>query len=446
MIGALKRNFSKDVKQTFFVNLSRLLTGPITMILIPLYLTKQMQGYWYSFMSISALSILADLGFTVIVLQFSAHEFAHLSFTGDNRFEGPKIYLDRLISFFRFIAKWGSYTVGFAFPVIFFVGYYIFSAEKNQFSWVLPWIIFIAGSGVKFYLNIVISFFEGCGMIAKVQKIRNINVLLNFFLVVPLLVVHGQLYAIAMSSIVSSLVMLWQVVKAFGAPIVQLRKEEIEDYNWRPEVMGLMWRYMISWFSGYLIFQLFTPIAFKYYGSAFAGQVGITITLINAIFSMANIWIYVITPKLNMLVSQRQWDELDKVFKSSLVKSILTYIGCGVLCLVFFYVAGIYYHKFTDRFLSFTNLALLLAAWLAQLIINALAIYNRANKEEPYVVPSLVKGVYVSGGTLLIALLLPKQYLMFGFYSSFLFSIPWFVTIFKAKRKQMRATPAMVQV
>ncbi|WP_462266505.1 hypothetical protein [Mucilaginibacter sp.] len=438
-MAKIAKVFNKDVKQTFFVNLSRLLTGPVSMLVIPLYLTKQMQGYWYSFMSISALSVLADLGFTTIVLQFSAHEYAHLRLNEDNRFEGSVPHYYKLASFFRFIARWGTYTCTLAFPIIFGVGYYMFSREQNSFQWVLPWIVFLIGSGLKFYLNIVISFFEGCGLIAQVQKMRSLNVVLNFVVTIGLLVAHTYLYSLAVASLLTSLLLLWQTLKRFKVPMQQMMHDDIEVYNWRSEVFALMWRYTISWFGGYLIFQLFTPIAFRFHGSVFAGQVGITITLITAIFSMANVWIYVITPKMNMLVSQRSWAELDALFKKGLLKSVGTFIFFAVGCVMVFYLATVYYHKFSDRFMSIENIALLSLAWLAQLIINSFAIYTRANKEEPYVLPSMVKGIYVAVSTFLMALLFPENYLLFGFYSSFLFSIPWFISIYASRRKKMQA-------
>lgn len=46
-IQQLSRHITKDVFQTDLANIARLLTGPVTMVLIPLFLTKQMQGYWF---------------------------------------------------------------------------------------------------------------------------------------------------------------------------------------------------------------------------------------------------------------------------------------------------------------------------------------------------------------------------------------------------------------
>jgi len=47
-------------------SLWRIVSGPVTLIFIPLFLTPEIQGYWYTFGSLAALSIFADLGFTTI--------------------------------------------------------------------------------------------------------------------------------------------------------------------------------------------------------------------------------------------------------------------------------------------------------------------------------------------------------------------------------------------
>ena len=52
----------------------RLLTGPLTMVLMLKYLTPEMQGYAYAFGSVLAISIFLELGFSQNILQFASHE------------------------------------------------------------------------------------------------------------------------------------------------------------------------------------------------------------------------------------------------------------------------------------------------------------------------------------------------------------------------------------
>ena len=78
----------KDIAATFFNQAWRLISGPLMLLLIPLYLTEEQQGYWYLFGSVAALSTFADLGFSNIILQFSAHEYASLKIGNEGFLEG----------------------------------------------------------------------------------------------------------------------------------------------------------------------------------------------------------------------------------------------------------------------------------------------------------------------------------------------------------------------
>jgi hypothetical protein len=433
IIKSIIRLISRDVLQTGLTNLVRLFTGPVTMILIPLFLTKQIQGYWYTFGSLSALSIFADLGFTVIVGQFAAHEYAHLKLSVKGRLEGDSIFLGRISSFFRYVLKWGMTAVLITFPIIFAIGYFILRGEVTDFNWLIPWIIFLIASGILFVLNIINAFFEGCDQIAKSQQIGFISLLTNFVVVIVVLVGGFNLYAIALGALAQSAVRAFLLYKKFGITIKQLLNEKEYSYNWQKEVLQLIWRYAISWSSGYLIFQLFTPVAFKFYGSEVAGQIGITLSLITAVFSLSNIWMYVANPKMNMLVSLKKWGELDHLFKRQLFLSIITFISGGLICILLFIIIPKEW-GFTQRFLNLGNISLLLFTWLIAIGTNAMAMYLRAHKEEPLVLVSLIQGIFVGISTIITAFFLPSNYLFAGYFASYIFTLPWIYSIYKQKK------------
>lgn len=424
--------FNRDITNTILANVAKLFTGPITMILIPLFLTKETQGYWYTFASLSALSIFADLGFTSIVIQFAAHEFAHLKFSANGQFEGEEIYFNRIASFFRFISKWALMVVIFTFPIIFIIGFFIIRGDASKINWTLPWTIYVLSSGIIFFVNIILAFFEGCGNIAKVQKIRFLTTI-GYFVVTTICLISGlNLYSLALGATINGLLLLAFSAYYFSTPIFQLLYVKIIRYGWHKEVFNLLWKYAISWSSGYFIFQLFTPVAFKFYGAEVAGQVGITLTMITAIFSFSTIWMYVVIPKINMYVSLKQWEQLNILFKKQSKRTYLTFLIGGFTCLLILNAIPISW-GYKERFLPTLNVALLLIGWLSQVFVHCWAIYLRSNKEEPLVIVTLFEGIYVGISTIIIAIILPYNYLFAGFISSYLFIIPWVYSIFRKK-------------
>src|SRR4030043_517673 len=111
MSNFIKKNINKDHIFTALNQFSKSGYGLLTLILVPLFFTQEEQGYWFALMSLSALVLLADSGFSNIILQFVAHEFAFLRFDDKRQVVGNDIHLKRLSTFYIFCVKWASSVV-----------------------------------------------------------------------------------------------------------------------------------------------------------------------------------------------------------------------------------------------------------------------------------------------------------------------------------------------
>jgi len=155
----------------------------------------------------------------------------------------------------------------------------------------------------------------------------------------------------------------------------------------------------------------------------------------TAIFSLSNVWVYAVTPKLNMYVSKKEWQQLDRTFLKNLLISCVTFLlGIIIVFVIMIAFQGKLY--IVDRFLSFTAMICLASCWFLQLIINTLAVYLRAHKEELLVLPSFVSAIYIAITTLLCARYLSSEYLFLGYFSNYFFYFPWVLYIFRKRRKK----------
>ena len=427
--------YKRDIKATFLNQIVKVLAGPTLLLFIPLYLNSIEQGYWYTFTSLAALSIFADLGFTNIVLQFAAHEFAFLSFDKNGIIIGDENKIVRLASFFLFSLKWLKKIIILAFPVIISGGYIFLLNKETDVEWKEAWLIYSFASALVFSNSVVLSFFEGCNSVRKVQYIRLVICLLTSFSTIVGLYLNLNLYALSLSLVVSGLTGVFLNYYYFNRPIKQLIILSSKcKYDWKPQFMALIWRYGISWCSGYLIFQLFTPLSFKYYGADFAGKVGISIAMWTAGFSIASSWITAILPKINMLIEERRWNELDRLFNKNHYKSIITMLIGGSIFITTYYIFDKQFVIF-NRIVDLKSMCILFLCWMLQLIINNIAIYLRAHKKEPMMMVSLVSAFYVSISTYLCAMFLPKEYLFLGFLTSYIYGIPFSIYLLKLERK-----------
>ena len=435
-LSLLKKSITKDVLYTFINFGWRIISGPVTLIFIPMFLTPQIQGYWYTFLSLAALSVFADLGFTTIVSQFSAHEFAYLKFSDSGLIQGDEKHLNKLASLLRFIVKCSSRVSFVAFPIILTIGIFVFLNKNDGNSWIIPWILYILSSGLSFVTVVCLSFYEGCNQIASIQKNKLISSVVITIMTCVMLYLGFGLYTLTITAIFGFLVNLTLLYLRFKPSLFQLIKISNDfSYDWSKEFLNLIWRYAISWSSGYFIFQLYVPLSFVFHDAVYAGKVGLTMSLCNAIFTIATVWVYTNTPRMNMCASKKDWNGMDKTAIISIGMSFLTFLfGAGFVLAILINFGGKLI--ILNRFLGITAMTILLAAWLLQIIITGLAIYLRAHKREPLVLLSSVSAIYIAISTCYIAKYLNSELLFLGFLTSFVFILPWCIWIFFAKRKE----------
>lgn len=429
----------KDILSTFANLFWRLLSGPITMILIPLYLTSDEQGYWFLFGSIAALSTFADLGFSNIVLQFSAHEFASLKINDDGFLSGNDINVKKISSFFRFVLNWLRNICSIAFPVIIGVGIFFLVRDKVLKVYFMPWIIYALGSLINFFNNSILSFLEGMNQIAKIQKSRLMVSFLNTVLIVLGLMLHLKVITISIAMFLSSSFMFFTIFKTFGKIVKQMWCESRNfNYPWKQEILPLFKKYILSFASGYFLFQIYTPLMHLFHGAEYSGKVGITMSLVNAAFSFGNIFIYTITPQINILVEKKDWGALDRLFKKRLLFSLVTYVfiwGCfGFFVYLFGEISLI--NKILSRFLAYRGIAILAICYFFQLLINSWAIYLRGHKQEPYWLTGIFAAIWVFLVTLIVGRVLSPDLFFIGLLSQYIWGLPVSYIIYKKDQKR----------
>lgn len=424
----------KALKNTIINQLYKIISGPLTLLFIPLYLLPEEQGYWYTFTSISALSIFADLGFTVIVMQFAAHEFAFLRFNEDGLIEGDELHKHKLADFFRFSLKWLMCVSSIVFLVIIICGFFFLeNRDNNLTAWKIPWLIYSFCSCVVFINSCVLSFFAGCNGIAVTQIIRFKISALSIICMLISLFLGLKLYSLSASILVSAVVGMFYIIKVYKNSLLQLwRISRNTVYDWSKEFISLIWKYAISWASGYGSIQIYVPLAFKFYGSEIAGKIGLSMALCMAAFNISNVFLTSRIPDFNILIEQKQWKELNKLFINAFWKTISLYaLGTTVFFIGFYF----WYDSFAilQRLVSPFTLIILFVAWFMQNIINGLAVYLRAFKEEPLYLVSMLNSIFTLIITSFLVINMDYEFIFCGFLTGSSLMVPYVYYLYKKK-------------
>lgn len=426
----LKTVLSFDFRQTLLNQVWKLLSGSLLLILVPLYLNPELQGYWYTFISLAALVIIADMGFSTILLQFSAHEYSCLQYNSKGQLVGKTFYIERLSTLLKFSLKWSLSVALIVFPVVLVGGYFILNSKSTDIEWLFPWLFYGIGSIFVFVNSVLLSFIEGCDNVGGVQKIRFYTSVITVSITILMLISEYDLYALSVSLLVGTFSGTLLILLRYSAFLQQLLFLEINGvYSWWSEIIPLIWRYAISWVSGYFVFYIFTPIVFSYYGANEAGEVGLSIAICTAIFGIANIWITVVTPKINMMVAKQEYETLNPLFRRHFLFAIVTFcFGVFAFFLTVFNFAVFEFIR--DRLISFDMFLMLSLGWLSHLTINSMTVYMRAHKKEPLMMLNLYSAIYISFTTVYLANNLPLDYFFIGFLSCYLWLLPMVVQKF----------------
>ncbi len=102
-----------------------MIRGPVSIVFIIQFLTPEQQGLWVTFLSLSALTIFAELGFTTIITQFVSHEYAKLAIE-NGVIVGDPHYRNRLFGLIQYALKLYVIVVPIAMIILGVVGYFFF--------------------------------------------------------------------------------------------------------------------------------------------------------------------------------------------------------------------------------------------------------------------------------------------------------------------------------
>jgi O-antigen/teichoic acid export membrane protein len=390
-------------RAVFFSNaaqMTRLFTGPITMLLVLRYLTPEIQGYFYAFAGVVAMQVFLEMGFSQNILQFASHEYAKLQFTPGGALKGDLVAHSRLISLGRLAFKYYAVAAGIFLVAVGIGGHLFFAiaAERDPahhvVAWQGAWWIIAATAAGSLAINPAWSLLQGCNQVAVVAKFNFWAALAVFGANAVALISGAGIFASAIGAVFNLLVSVIYLLWRWRAFFRQFREQPQHGrVSWKHEIWPFQWRIAVSWMSGYFVFDLINPIAFYFCGAVEAGRLGMSLQLVNIISRVALTWITTKGPQFGMLVAQRAWGELDALWRRSTIQVFVFYLlGYGAF-LVAVPLVGHWFPKIPARLAPFAVNVWLGGALVTQVLVGAMSMELRAHKKEPMMWVSVMAAV-----------------------------------------------------
>jgi O-antigen/teichoic acid export membrane protein len=384
--------------------------GLVTVALIARFLSPAEQGYYYTFGSLVALQIVFELGFSFVILQLASHERASLLISSDYEISGDPVAHARLASVIQKSVRWYSVSALLMAGTLLPLGAYFFFTHQHagpNVSWQLPWCTAALMAALNFQLDPFLSFLEGCGYVPDVARLRFIQSVTGSLLAWGALASQHGLFAPAM--------MLFGMASASLVWLTRRRKLLLgllkhhpgtHRIRWNEEVWPFQWRIAISWFCGYFLFWIFSPVLFAFRGPVEAGKMGMSLSLANAIQAVAVAWVSTKSAPFGTLIARKEYRGLDQTFFQALKQScgvsiagaLTAWLGCIYL--------NLQHLSFAQRLLDPVSLGILLLYMIVNVIIFAEAYYLRAHKQEVFFINSVVGAAVIA----VCALVFGKRY------------------------------------
>ena len=375
------------------INAARGVLGGATIsILIANYFSQELQGYYYTFLSVLGLQVFVEMGLGTVVLQFASHEWANLRWV-DGGITGDQESRARLSSLALLSLRWYRTAALISFIFLSICGYFFFTQkDDNGINWLGPWLTLVTFTALRFCMTPHLALLEGCGRQEQVYGYRLFEGLCAAMATIVAIMENAGLWAVAFSAAITQLccfLYLKGAQRQFFRELV-IASSAQRPINWRYDLLPMQWRIALSWMAGYFIFQLTTPLVFHYQGATTAGQVGMTLALTASVNSLASIWLFTKVPAFGRLIAVRKWSELDALAgdatRSAVIVALLgSLAGYGLLWALHHYQCSI-----ATRFLSPDASIGFLIAVVFQQIIQAEAYYLRSFKREPLLFSSIL--------------------------------------------------------
>jgi O-antigen/teichoic acid export membrane protein len=427
-----------------FTVISRIIQGAggiLSIVIVVKYLNKVEQGYFYTFSSILAIQVFFELGLSSIITQFVAHEFANLKWISPTKYDGSDVSMSRLSSILHFCVKWFSIVSVFLFIILVACGFMFFNkygSQKEDINWLTPWVIISITTAVSLIFSPILSFLEGLGKVKDVAKIRFIQQSSQIIFLFVFLISGLKLYSSPLSSAITLLIVPVYLIFSDNKKLLFYTWRLLKEWkvNYINEIFPFQWRIALSWISGYFMYQLFNPVIFATEGPVVAGQMGVTLTVLNGILALSLSWINTKVPLFSNLIAKKEFYLLDSIFNKSVKQSSFMCFLCITILVFGVFLMTNFGISLGNRFLPMFPLILLSLTTLVNQFISSLATYLRCHKKEPFMMFSIVMGIMTATSTIVLG----KFYGLMGITVGYSFltifaSLIWALSIFHNKKK-----------
>lgn len=338
------------------------------------------QGLFFSFLSLAALIQLGDFGVGYASLQMAGH----LRARGQTA-EAAQLRRQARRRGLVWLAASGTLVAGVV---------VLWLRVPTEPPWRGAWGALALAAVALQWGQLELAWLEGARSVALAWRLRFVQELLGAGVFVGSLLAGGGLWSLALYFAARAAVPLlwWLGAGRAAAPIVEPNGAPA-DFSWARQLWPFQWRIGLSALAGFLVFQALNPLLLLSQGAAAAARFGIALAVMNMLLLLCTAWPLSQAARFAGLLAQQDGAGVRQRLTRMLWPSLALALLAALLAMAF--VTGLlqWMPPLAARLPDLTTLALLLAAGLAHQATACYAVVLRAERLEPLLRVSVIGGL-----------------------------------------------------
>lgn len=347
----------------------------------------ELQGLFFSFLSLAALIQLGDFGVGYASLQMAGH----LRARGEVA-EAAQLRRQARRRGLAWLAASGA--------VVAVAVMLSLRASAGQ-PWLGAWCALALAAVALQWAQLELAWLEGARSVALAWRLRFAQESLGAGVFVGSLLAGWGLWSLALYFVVRAVVPLcwWLLAGRAVAPVAE-QTAEPANFSWARQLWPFQWRIGLSALAGFLVFQAVNPVLLLSQGAAAAARFGIALAIMNMLLLLCTAWPLSQAARFAALLAQQDGAGVRLRLARVLWPSLALALLAALLALAVVAALLHWLPPLAERLPDLATLSLLLAAGLAHQATACYAVVLRAERQEPLLRVSVIGGL---GGLVLIA-------------------------------------------
>lgn len=411
---AVRFGLDRAVAYAVMTRVWQVLTGPVSQLLLILFVPSSARDYYFAFTSMLGLQIFIELGLHVVIINLSSHEWAKLRLE-DGRLAGDETARGRLISLGRMMNRWYAWAAVIFLLFLAVSGWLFFDAveqSRQEISdsgrglilWSGPWLALACLTSLQLSLLPCLSILEGCHQVANLYRTRFWQAIAGTISVWLCLVSGLELWALVVSAAIRLAGDYYLVQIRYRTFFEDFRSIPLQTaavFDWKQEILPLQWRIAVQGFIFWLAVQLPLLFVFRSREEGDAARLGMTWTVLTAAQGAALAWVETRRPVFGSLIAERKFGRLDALFfRVSAISMVLITLAAGALSLIVWIVNSSdlpLAMRIADSLLPPWASVMLSLGFVAQQVSQCVNLYVRAHNRDPFLFASTISNLTVAG-------------------------------------------------